>query len=345
MKNKIVFLILSCIVYTSCNFFNPTKDVKEITPIKFIRFDKDLQQFDPKKFKESETTLLKKYPEIYPFYIQKLMGLGVLSPETSQEYYGNYFPEFLGGEYNALMDSFENQLFPKIPELEKDITLAYSHLIYHFPEKKAPKVFSFFVSPNGANPQAAFSYGTDTIGINWFNYMGVDFSLYNLVYEGYMYMKEWNQPSYMARNIMLVEYNNLYTQSSNLQDELIYKMVEEGKKYYFLDKVSPETKDWVKIGYSESQYKWCVENELDIWSFLKEHKLLYSLEIMDTKRYTQEGPTTTGMPKESPGMVGTWIGWQIVKKYAENSPNKTLKEILNTSAKEIVKIANYKPQK
>jgi len=65
---------------------------------------------------------------------------------------------------------------------------------------------------------------------------------------------------------------------------------------------------------------------------------------MDVKRYTSDGPTTGGMPSESPGNVGSWVGWQIVKTYA-NKTNKSLKEILTTSPKEILTKANYKPKK
>ena len=341
--------LFACIILFlgSCQFLGETSPKKDIEPIHFIRFDKDLLQFDSKNFDASESKMLQKYPEIYPFYIQKLLGIGVMTPKSDPMYYGVHFSKFLNEEYRAMMDTFKKTVFPKIPELENDITNAYSHLLYQFPEKKAPKLFSFFITPFGANPQAAFSYGKDTIGINWFNYLGKDFSLYESIYEGYSYMKEWNQASYMARNIMLVEYNNLSLNvpTASTQDELIYKMVDEGKKYYYLDLVIPESKDHTKIGYSEEQYEWCTKNELEIWAYFKENKLLYSTEIMDMKRYTQEGPSTPGMPAESPGMVGSWVGWQIVKAYIKNHPTTKLSQLLTMSSKDIVKGANYKPSK
>jgi hypothetical protein len=85
-------------------------------------------------------------------------------------------------------------------------------------------------------------------------------------------------------------------------------------------------KDAVKIGYTDAQMKWCEENEYEIWAYFKENKVLYSTEVMDLKRMTEEGPSTPGMPSESPGMVGAWTGWQIIKAY-QSGANKPLKEI------------------
>jgi uncharacterized protein YjaZ len=50
------------------------------------------------------------------------------------------------------------------------------------------------------------------------------------------------------------------------------------------------------------------------------------------------------MPGDSPGKVGAYIGWQIVKKFMDKK-NISLKELISYSPKEILKIANYKPNK
>jgi hypothetical protein len=28
-----------------------------------------------------------------------------------------------------------------------------------------------------------------------------------------------------------------------------------------------------------------------------------------------DGPTSQGLPMEAPGNIGSWVGWQIIKKY------------------------------
>lgn len=340
---RIVFISFIIISIFSCNQ-NEFEDasVKPVS-IQINRFDKDLALFDCSNWENSETKMVNKYGEIYSFYIETLLGIGAFSPKTHPQYYKNLFCDFLKGEYKAMNDTTKKYIEPHIPEIEKELSSAYSLFLHHFPKKKKPIVYSFFISPMGANPSPAFSYGNDTIGINWFNYYGSSFSLYPAVSQGLNYTIEWNQRSYITRNIMLVEYN-LLSEKNETYDELIYNMIEQGKKFYtvrqFLPKVAPE----IIFGYTPSQYKWCEENELQIWSYLIDNKLLYSLDIMDVKRYAYEGPTTPGMPSESPGMVGAFIGYKIVDAFM--SKNKmTLEQLVVFDPKIIYKKSGYNPKK
>ncbi len=340
MNFKLFSILVLLIAVTSCQFFDKKSSENSV---KFIRFDQDFQKFNLKDFDKSDKQLLDKYGDLYTFYTDVLMGLKDKSDPTV---FPKLMQSFLTGEYPAMMDTINRLLIPKLPSIEVELGIAYSNLKKVFPTKNPSKIYTMFISPMGANPQAAFSYGNDTIGINLLNYLGRSFSLYEPIYKGYNYMIEWNSPEYLTRNVMLVEYNLLKEKfpTNDLSDELYMQIIEEGKKYYYLDKICPEMKDWTKIGYSEAQYKWCIENEFEAWSYFKEHKLLYSTDNLDIQRYSLEGPTTPGMPAESPGMVGTWLGWQIVKEYAKFT-GKSLSDIMSTSPKEILSKASYKPKK
>jgi hypothetical protein len=342
-RDKILFFTISFLFSLSISCDH--EKLAEIEPIKIKRFDLDLLKFDTAQFEVSEKKMIQLHGEIYPFYIEKLMGLGSIDPNNSY-YYKPHLTRFLRGEYPAMMDTMNQLVTGDIDKFENELTQSYQNLCTYFPAKKPSVVYSFFISPMGSNPAAAFSFGQDTVGINWFNYLGKDFSMYKPLYEGYNYMVEWNQPEYLTRNVMLVEYNLLYEKYKTTEEysELIYNMIEKGKEFYYLDKVCPDMKDHIKIGYSVAQDKWCKENEFEIWAFFKENKVLYSIETMDIKRMTEQGPTTPGMPSESPGMVGAWVGWQIVKAYQARE-NKSLQELIQTSPKEIMKSANYKPKK
>lgn len=331
-----VFLLLGGTILSCQN--NPLiNNKKEVGHVQIIRFDKDLMQFDTAQFEQSESALLKKYPEVFPFYVEQLMGLGAVAP--GDNYYKLYFNEFMSGEYKALYDSCQ-KLYSRLDDVEKELNTAIAHYAYYFPQRKMPVVQSFIISPNGNFP-AAFTFGKDSIGINLFSYLGENFTFYNGIYDNYW--KKWLNREYIVRNMMLVLYNS-YEDINRPSGELIYEMIESGKKMYFLDCVMPELADEIKIGYSKEQLAWCKENEKEIWKFFAENKLLYSLDNVDLKRYTREGPTTPGMPDASPGMVGTWVGWQIVKKYMKDQDKPDLNKLLyHTDAKEILTKAKYKP--
>jgi hypothetical protein len=62
------------------------------------------------------------------------------------------------------------------------------------------------------------------------------------------------------------------------------------------------------------------------------------------QNYIGESPTTQGMPQVSPGNIGQWIGWQIVKKFAAENSSLSPTEIMNTPPRKILTEAKYKPK-
>lgn len=120
-------------------------------------------------------------------------------------------------------------------------------------------------------------------------------------------------------------------------------MIERGKEIYFLEKTLPFVADSLYFGFTDAQLKWCNENEAKIYGYFQQHELLFEKQLQKVLRYVTDGPFATGMPPESPGNVGTFIGYKIVKNFAENN-NVTLNEVLLTKdAQYILSKAKYKP--
>jgi uncharacterized protein YjaZ len=122
-------------------------------------------------------------------------------------------------------------------------------------------------------------------------------------------------------------------------------MLYKGKVLYTLEKLLPELNDTVKFGYSKAQLDWCIKNESKIWSHFIEKKLLFAALRGDSFKYINEGPFTAGFPRESPGKIGVWLGYQIIKKYIDQHPNITLKQLYeNHNAQQILSQSKYKPK-
>jgi uncharacterized protein YjaZ len=61
--------------------------------------------------------------------------------------------------------------------------------------------------------------------------------------------------------------------------------------------------------------------------------------------YIGEGPFTQGFSQKlSPGNIGQWIGWQIVKKFVSKNPGLGPDEVMKTDARTILEKAKYKPK-
>ena len=66
---------------------------------------------------------------------------------------------------------------------------------------------------------------------------------------------------------------------------------------------------------------------------------------MEHKKHVFDGPRTSGMPKNAPGNVGSWVGWQIVNQYMDNAKGKvSLNQLLQTDATTIMTKSKYKPK-
>ncbi|MGB3008454.1 MAG: hypothetical protein WBC06_18200, partial [Chitinophagaceae bacterium] len=126
---------------------------------------------------------------------------------------------------------------------------------------------------------------------------------------------------------------------------LIDQMIEKGKQWFLLDKFLPATPDSIKTGFTQSQLDWCSANEGLIWSYLVKNEDLHSLNPTVIQTYIGEGPFTQGLSQEeSPGNIGQWIGWQIVKKFASKNSGMAPMEIMKTPATTILEQAKYKPR-
>jgi len=126
---------------------------------------------------------------------------------------------------------------------------------------------------------------------------------------------------------------------------LIEQMVEKGKRWYLLDKFLPGIPDTIKTGYTKEQLDWCTENEGLIWSYIVKNEDLNSLNPTIIQTYIGESPFTQGFSQESsPGNIGQWIGWQIIKKFISKNPGMKPEEIMNMDASKIIAEAKYKPK-
>jgi len=119
----------------------------------------------------------------------------------------------------------------------------------------------------------------------------------------------------------------------------------KGKGWILLDLLLPEAPDSIKTGYTKKQLDWCKENEGLIWSYIVKNEDLNTLNPAIIQTYIGEGPFTQGFSQElSPGNMGQWIGWQIVKKFLSRNPGMKPADIMNTDVKKILDGAKYKPK-
>jgi hypothetical protein len=302
------------------------------------RFDKDYFAIDSNKLAEGINALNVKYPDFANDFTVNILGAGPINdtnkvlPQANKLFFQTYYPVYKETE----------KLFSDLGVEEKTIKQGFQNIKHYFPAYPLPQLISY-IGPFDA-PGVALTQNAVAIGLQL--YAGKDFPFYTSTIGQELfplYISRRFEKEYIPVNCMKAISEDLFPDNSQ-QLPLIEQMVEKGKYWYMLDILLPETADSLKTGYTENQLKWCEKNEGVIWGLLLQNDLLYSMDPGIIQIYIGEAPSTQGFPTASPGNIGQWIGLQITRAYIDKHAGISPAKLMNTSAKEIIEGAKYKPR-
>jgi hypothetical protein len=344
-KIFLVFAIASVCFLSQCkcNKSKPDVDVSGIdVSVKIERFEQEFFAITKDNVAEQTKALERKYGYFYPFYVHDLMQGFRTGDDTTVSVTQNIVAFTSDSFMRSFYDTVETK-YADVKDLELGFTDAYKHIRYYFPEAPLPKVITMITQVS----YGAITADTSVLAIGLDMFLGDKFPYYdNFGIPEYIQRKLDRE--YIVTNGVTV-LGNLYFGPDEYKpgQPLLEAMVERGKRMYFLSRILPQTPDTVLIGYSAKQLAWCNESEYAIWQYMNEQDLLYTDKTREQLRFMKDGPTTNGMPLESPGNLGSWIGWQIVNKYMEEADDKvSLKQLMTeVDNKTILAKANYRPKK
>jgi hypothetical protein len=111
---------------------------------------------------------------------------------------------------------------------------------------------------------------------------------------------------------------------------------------YILEAMMPDMEEHLIARYTAEEYDYAKASESSIWQYLVDMDWIYSVDMKVKLRFFEEAPTTVGID-DSPGRIGQFMGWQMVRSFMEENEEVTVEELLNnTSETKILKA--YKPQ-
>ncbi|MDO5978301.1 gliding motility lipoprotein GldB [Flavivirga spongiicola] len=320
MKNLLLCLII-LVVAISCKNENTLEN-----EIANLNIDIKVERFDL-LFANITSENLSKLKKAYPFMF-------------SEKYKDSFWIAKITDTLQVqLFDAVKSE-FQNFNETELEIESLFNHLKYYFPEFYPPRVITTTSNVDYRNRVII----TDTIAILALDtYLGSGHEFYGSI------------PKYISENLkkeqitvdLAEEYAKKYIyqgQNKTLLDEMIYF----GKQLYFKDAVVPFKNEAARIGYSKEQLDWAVVNESYIWRYLVERELLFSTDSKLLGRFINPAPFSKfyleDIDADSPGRLGQYIGWQIVRAYMEQN-DVTLKDMLITSTEDIFNNSKFKPRK
>ena len=317
-KISFVFIIL-ILSLSSC------QDSKKINPdVKAIEIELDIIRFDSifAKAKPQDLKILQSnYPFMFQTEIPDSLWILKLKDTLQQEIHDEVL-----------------KAFPDFSKQEYDIKLFFQHLKYYFPDENIPKTITI---AEYVDYKSKVILNDDKLFISLDNFLGKE----HRFYAGFQdYISELQTKSQILPDIAEQLANKLidFPDNRNFLNQMIY----HGKKLYFKAQLLPLVENHEIIGYTKEDYEWAKQQEYMIWQYFVERDLLYSSQSDLRSRFLQPGPFSKfylEIDNETPPRLGEYLGWQIIKAYAERHKEKSLQDIINTDAQELFNQSNYKP--
>jgi gliding motility-associated lipoprotein GldB len=313
-------LLISFFLF-SCQKESKVEEAVAAIPIQF-----KIERFD-QFFYESKPENLQQIKNKYPFFF----------PENNPDsvWINKLNNPLLKEVYKEVQVKYKN-----FSSLETDLEKLFAHVTYYFPKHKTPRVITLI---NEVDTDGRVFYVDTMALISLDCYLGKDHRFYVDFPE---FKKQEFEPNQIVPNLVS---SFCYGKIAKPTDRtLLSSMIYYGKELYCKDKLIPNYSDAEKIGYSDLQLQFCEENEYYMWSNLIENKLLFDSNPKNEQRFIQPAPFSKfylEIDNQTPGRVGQWLGWQIVKSYMGQNSETTLEQLFSLDAKTIFDNSKYKPKK
>ena len=333
---RYLLFIVTVLLFSCSN--NNAPDVSGIkADLEVKRFEQSFFKADTNRIADAIPNLTTEFPEFANNFFTEILNM---DPRWSTSEASSYINSFISA-YKGVNDTAQI-VFKDFTAYEKEIEGALKYVKYYFPNYKTPGKIITYVGPLDG-------YG-DILDANAFivglhHHLGKNFALYktdlvNTVYPEYITQRF--EPGYIVVNCMKNIVNDMYPDNSS-DKSLVIQMVENGKRLYLLQKFLPGVKEHMLIGYSEKQLKETYDHEAQVWNLFARNNYLQSTDINLIKNYVGEGPKTMELGEASPGNIGSFAGWQIVKKFMEKNEDLPLGELMDKDPSIIFSEAKYKP--
>ena len=341
-KTKQIYLFFFISLLLSACGRNKKVDVSNIpVDVKIERFDKEFDLMETKPMVQQAAYLQKKYGAFYHHFIGLLLQDDDINTNDTA-YFKLLRRVFATKDWLALSHDVDSA-YTNMDKPQAELTDAFKHVKYYFPEKKLPRVFTYY---SGFETQIVV--GDTYMGVGLDLFLGGNSRFYpSLTAAWPRYLScNFNEQNICPRVIEGMAREDMFPESDSSKT-LLSKMIYNGKIMYLMDQILPDLSDTTKIGYTGAQLKWCQQFQSKIWAWFLDQNLLYESDYPKIQKYLNPAPFTPGLGEknESAPKLGVWTGWQIVKEYMDKHPEVTLQALMaDNDAQKILNGSKYRPK-
>lgn len=318
MRFYFVGLLVLCSFFSCGHSNHPSVDVTN------IEVDFNVKRFEQDFYQASEQTLPQvkaEYPYFFPENVTDSIAISKIRSQEEQELF------------------LETQkVFEDFSTTHKELEKLFKHVKYYNPKFSSPDVVTMITN---IDYESRVIYADSLLLLSLDAYLGKDHPFYVDFPE---YIRQNNQKNHLIVDVAKIFVDIKMPPKSHRR--FVDKIIAEGKKMYLLDAYLPEVSNLEKIGYSAEKMEWAMANEEQVWVYFIENKLLYSTDTQLSYRFIKDAPFSkfyTAQDNLSPGRIGVWIGWQIVRSFMEKN-DVSLQELLKMNEEELFRKSKYKPR-
>ena len=308
--------------------------------IDIIRYDQLLNDLQEESLLEGFEALQNTYPSF-----TKLL---------SREVWGANNEQLLLEELNIItrdsgyQKSYEDvqSMFSNIEDLKEPISQGIENYfdLFNYDKVNLPTIYTFI---------SGFTYQTflfddgnkEGIGVGLDMFLGADFPYAqinpsNPSFSSYL-TRTFNKDHMVKKIVEVLVEDEL---PAPAKSDFLHIMIWGGKKLYLMDQILNFVPDTIITQYTAEQLEWCRENESQMWNHFFDQELFYETNINKFNKLVGPAPTSPGMPAESPGGTGNYMGWQIVRSFMKRNPQMSIRDLINLhDAQKLLDQSRYRP--
>lgn len=326
------FLITS--LSTSLLFSCGSDSCRPVPDISDIAVDIELVRWDQLLFRAQSRQDIENLLQQYPDFAQQYLHLSDYPADSV------LVEQLYQLTTNPAVDTLYQQtesVFGDLSGLTEDFEQAFRIIKHYYPDFSPPTIYTAFTGLGTLGDDLLVSDSMIVVSLEFFTGPAANYRP-----QTHDYILTRYRPQFIVPSCMLL-LSNKYN-ATDLEDvSLLAEMIYYGKSYYFVQQVMPCLADSTLFGYTDTQTMLVNDNRKLIWSHFVDNELLFERDQTTKTRYLGDRPSTAEINGKIPGQIGRWLGWQIVRAYAEKTDTALPQLMQNQQAQEIFRQATYRP--
>ena len=309
-----LFLLVSC--EKKDKLFVDVSDID--AKVDIMRFDQAFYTTPPEKLDD----LKNEYPYLFPVQTPDSVWVQKMRDKDEQELYA---------ETQKVYQNFN-------AEKEQLISL-FKHVKYYYNNFKEPTVITIL---SNVDYESNVIYADSLLFISLDVFLGKESTIYQ---DFPTYIKSKFTKDHIG--VAVAEALSRSEIPRAKSRTFVSRIVQEGKLLFMIDAFLPAVNDATKMGYTQEQINWADYNDVDVWKYFIQNEYLFSTDQELSRRFIENAPFSKfyqANDNESPGRIGSWFGWQIVRAYMQHN-DISFQDMLQTDNETIFKKSKYKPTK